>query len=504
MPWLHANVVVHLRETVTFIKSTNLYRRNQQNNMQTNITLFSLSLLFILFFGCKPNAKDNNSIEGIWKSVGYGKILKIDSITYKYFDITSISCLPSKEGEISEVENSIELKNDTLTVKKGLSLYNYTRTNKFPDSCKSNAKNTNDPLYNFEVFAETYKDHFAYFELNEIDWDSLYKNNKGKINPNTTEVELYLIIQEMIENLNDNHGSIVPTDEIRKVAESQNVEEKETEQLKEYGDFQIAGLVAKHFLKENLTKDSWLINWGKVENNIGYIQIKAMFLYADLVLSDSLVKENGFVSTYLDAFNSLSYERQIEEEIAGIKSLMNTIMDDLKETKYIIFDVRFNGGGQDVVSLEILRHFNANKKQVAFKKASHNDGYTKKTPIYLESAKNPYTKPVFLLTSQQSASATDMMALASMEMTQLKRIGSHTSGDISDALQKKLPNGWYFSLSNEIYTDLNNKHYENIGIPVDFEMNYPEDRQTFFRTVANDLEKDKRNILKAINELQRE
>ena len=27
--------------------------------------------------------------------------------------------------------------------------------------------------------------------------------------------------------------------------------------------FEVAGLVADYYLKENLTKDSWLINWGK-------------------------------------------------------------------------------------------------------------------------------------------------------------------------------------------------------------------------------------------------
>ena len=35
---------------------------------------------------------------------------------------------------------------------------------------------------------------------------------------------------------------------------------------------------------------------------------------------------------------------------------MNTIMKDLKETNYIIIDVRFNGGGQDEVALEVLRY----------------------------------------------------------------------------------------------------------------------------------------------------
>jgi C-terminal processing protease CtpA/Prc len=122
----------------------------------------------------------------------------------------------------------------------------------------------------------------------------------------------------------------------------------------------------------------------------------------------------------------------------------------------------------------------------------------------LESSENPYTKPVYLLTSQQSASATDMMALSSMEITQLKRIGSHTNGAISDALQKTLPNGWHFSLSNEIYTDNNGKYYENIGVPVDFELNYPEDRQTFFRSVAEDLKKDKQDVLNAIRKLRNE
>jgi C-terminal processing protease CtpA/Prc len=229
-----------------------------------------------------------------------------------------------------------------------------------------------------------------------------------------------------------------------------------------------------------------------------------MFLYADLNLNDSLVKENGFVSTYMDAFDSLNYEKQIAEEVAGISKLMDTIMQDLKETKHIIVDVRFNGGGQDVVALEILRRFNADRKQIAVKKARHNNGYTKKTPIYLELAKNPYTKPVYLLTSQQSASASDMMALSSMELKNFKRIGSRTNGAMSDALQKTLPNGWSFSLSNEIYTDNDSTCYENIGIPVNFELNYPKDRQTFFRRIADDLENDKKDILNAINELKSE
>ncbi|WP_108801909.1 S41 family peptidase [Aquimarina sp. Aq107] len=475
--------------------------------MRTKTTLFSILLILILLIGCKPNNEKNNSIEGIWKSIGYGKILKIDTNSYEYFDTTDISCLPAKEGDISEVKNTMQISNDTLTVKRGFSKYRYVRVNEFPEICQQNLKDKKDITYNFEVFANTFENHYAYLDLNNVNWDSLYKNSKNKINSKSTELDLYLVMEDMIESLKDNHGSIEPTDEIYELAENQiqsEIEDVETEELKEYGDFEIAGIVADYYLKEDLTKDSWLIKWGNMENNVGYIQIKTMFLYADLSLNESLVKENGFVSTYMDAFDSLDFEKQISKEVAGISKLMDTIMEDLKKTRHIIIDVRFNGGGQDVVALEILRRFNIDRKQIAVKKARHNNHYTKNTPIYLESAKNPYTKPVYLLTSQQSASATDMMALSSMELNNLKRIGSHTNGAISDALQKTLPNGWFFSVSNEIYTDKNNKIYENIGVPVHYELNYPDDRQTFFRSVANDLEKDKKNILNAINELQNE
>lgn len=176
--------------------------------MRKKNMIFSIIIVFNLLYACKPYDKKNDSIVGIWKSIGYGEILKIDSTAYKYFEITNISCLPSKQGTISEVKNSIVLINDTLVVKKGYSLYYYTRTNEFPNLCQKNIKDTNDPLYNFEVFAETYREHYAFFELNKINWDSLYKTAKTKINSKTTEFELYLIIQEMIESLNDNHGSI--------------------------------------------------------------------------------------------------------------------------------------------------------------------------------------------------------------------------------------------------------------------------------------------------------
>jgi len=186
--------------------------------MRTNIILLSLLLFSILLVGCKAK---RNSIEGIWKSIGYGEILKIDSDSYKYFDITDFSCLPAKEGNIAEVKNSMEVSNDTLIVKRGFSHYHYVRIKKLPELSQQNLKDKNNISYNFEVFANSYKNHYAYFDLNKIDWDSLYINSKNKINIKSTEVDLYLVLEDMIKKLKDNHGSIEPTDEVYELAENQ-------------------------------------------------------------------------------------------------------------------------------------------------------------------------------------------------------------------------------------------------------------------------------------------
>lgn len=470
-------------------------------------TINFLTILTVFFFSsCESNKKEKESINGIWESIGYGKILTIEKNKYAFYDITKISCLPAKQGNISDFQNGIQLRNDTLSISKGIGIYHYTRINNLPDLCnqKLTESKMKDPIYNFEVMSSTIQEHFTYFKRNKINWDNLYYSQKSKITKKTTDLELYFVLDEMINKLKDNHGDIEPTDEIYEQVEKLNPEVKEYVQLKEYGDFQIAQMVAEEFLDEDMTKDSWLIHWGKIKNNIGYIQVKAMWLYGDLNLSDSLIKQNGFVETYVEAFNKLNENIYIKAEVKGVSLIMDRVMKDLNDTDFLILDVRFNGGGQDAVGLEILKRFNNKKVQVATKRAKYKNNYTKRISIFIDYSKHPYEKPIYLLTSQQSASATDFMTLASLELKNIKRIGSHTNGALSDALGKKLPNGWYFSVSNEEYFDNNNVCYESIGIPVNYELNYPSDRQTFFRSVADDLEKDKIDVFNAIEKLRTE
>ncbi|WP_411029479.1 S41 family peptidase [Spongiimicrobium sp. 3-5] len=474
--------------------------------MRTKRTYFLLITVTVLLTACKSEPKNEPTIAGIWQSLGYGKILTIEEDSYAFYDRTKISCLPVQQGKIATFGDGLTLLGDTLILAKGTGLYHYKRIPALPPLCSQplSEEKRKDPIYNFEVMAQTITAHFAYFKRNNINWDSLYTVSKAKITSTTTEAELYLVLEEIGNTLKDNHGYIEPTDKVYEQAEALRpapVADETTEELEEYGDFPLAKMVAKTFLDEDLTRDTWLMHWGKMKNNVGYLQVKAMWLYADLNLSDSSIQKHGFVDTYVKAYTALNETDYIAREAVGAQQIMDKVMKDLRTCSHIIVDVRFNGGGQDAVSLEILRRFNDQRKQVATKRAVMAAGFTQSIPIFLEASANPYTKPVYLLTSQQSASATDFMALASLELPNIKRIGSHTNGALSDALEKKLPNGWYFSVSNEVYLDNQGTCYENNGIPVDYELNYPEDRQPFFRTVAHDLEKDKADILDAIEKV---
>ena len=470
-------------------------------------------LLIILILGSLlascDSGHDSPSLNGTWKSIGSGWLLHIeDSSRYEFYDYNDISCLSARNSKLDEL-GTLVIDNDTLLYKKGVLTYQFVSMPYLPDTCTNSLSEElkADPIYNFEVFAQTVAEHYAFFELNFINWDSLYTTQKNKLSPASTDAELYLVIEETLELLKDNHAYLEARDQVYEALEqleiSSHEENVESNILPEYGDFQVAQMVSKHHMVEEKTKDSWLIEWGKLTDSIGFIQIKAMWLYANLDIPQPLIEELGYVDAYVTTFSQMYEGDYIEKEVEGVRSILKRVMNDLKDLESIVLDIRFNGGGQDAVSFEILRHFSAVNQQIATQKLRHKNGFSPTQSLYIESSKQAYLRPVYVLTSPQTGSAAEALAIATISMDHVYRIGSRTAGAMSTALEKILPNGWKYSISNEIYMDNKGSNYENHGIPVDIELDYPVDRQTFFRYVVNDLENDKQKILNAIKELNK-
>ena len=133
------------------------------------------------------------------------------------------------------------------------------------------------------------------------------------------------------------------------------------------------------------------------------------------------------------------------------------------------------------------------KKRRIGKKSS--DGKT----ISIKPIDPSYGKSVYILTSSYSVSAAETMILSTLNFPNFKKVGATTRGAFSNLLEKKLPNGWAYTLSNEIYESINGKVYEAIGIPPDYKIEYPSETNKLFRTLSSELESRDRAIEKVIN-----
>ncbi|WP_286760639.1 S41 family peptidase [Salegentibacter sp. UBA1130] len=153
----------------------------------------------------------------------------------------------------------------------------------------------------------------------------------------------------------------------------------------------------------------------------------------------------------------------------------------------MIVDLRFNGGGYETVALELLNYFVAQDKEIIKIKARTKEGFTPAQIISLQpETQNP--KKIYLLISPVTASAAEIFALGALSYSNIEILGTKSAGIFSEILWKKLPNGWEYSLSNEVYMDREGRAYEKEGVPVDYELNYPTKRFMFYKSFYSNNE----------------
>jgi C-terminal processing protease CtpA/Prc len=73
------------------------------------------------------------------------------------------------------------------------------------------------------------------------------------------------------------------------------------------------------------------------------------------------------------------------------------------------------------------------------------------------------------MTSASTSSAAETFAMSMRQRANTTLVGEATAGGFSDGLDKVLPHGTEFSLSNEFYLTPDNEEFEGVGVPVDIE-----------------------------------
>jgi carboxyl-terminal processing protease len=124
--------------------------------------------------------------------------------------------------------------------------------------------------------------------------------------------------------------------------------------------------------------------------------------------------------------------------------------------------------------LEIVNRF-CGRKQVAFlRKTKTGPGDDDFTPIKTWHIKPQgsaqFTGPIALLSCDSVFSGGEVFALAMKQLPHVTIIGDDTNGIFSYQLEKKLPNGWRYRLSYQVYFSGDMVCYEGRGVPVDIRL----------------------------------
>jgi hypothetical protein len=301
-----------------------------------------------------------------------------------------------------------------------------------------------NPVKNFEALWKTFDDHYAFFDLKKINWDDSYKKYRQQVNDSTTNDSLFAVCSRMLGELKDGHVGLMNRSK-----------------------YFMAG-APPDFLTDNLDSMRKLSN--VIDSNL--IQLG----FTNFIRMKENQPSRGMIGNLIELSSSPDYGYIRISAMYGIsKSQLKQVLQLASERFYslkgVIIDVRFNRGGYDTYSYEIAGSFTDKKRIGHYKcvrKAGGHTHFTKPEAWYLNpKGKKQITTPVIVLTSNRSASATDVFALAMKQLPYVTIIGDTTYGVFSDMYEAKLPNGWNYGLSNEKYFDANMICYEGIGIAPD-------------------------------------
>lgn len=467
------------------------------------IKLVSILLSILTLCSCneKKDPEENIKPNGIWEQQGYGHIIELKDTILKIYDISKQNCNLSYEEEILDFGSIKKFTKDTLTIQHGIDKWVFTRLEKLPDLCASKKELNKNPKYNFQTFWDTFHEHYASFEIKKMDWNEVYKKYESKITENTTDLELYTIFQEIISLLNDGHVSMEIPENMEDDYENKTIQNEN--KYSKIDEFQINKDLASLYVDSLHNYNAGMVRYGMIKDKMGYVQINSMLMLADYNLAKNLDLRN-FYGQYWEVAQKSKNEIQRQEEVDGVNRILDTIIQELKGAESYILDLRFNGGGKDGVAVAILNHFSETEKIGFTKKAKLKNGFTDKQEIRIVPSDIRFTGNVYLLTSNLTASASEILVLASLGNSNFTRIGSTTEGIFSSTLDKKLPNGWEYELSNEVYQDLKGNNYENVGISADIPLNYSQEKDAFLDELSAELSAKKDSAIETAIKLEKE
>lgn len=288
-----------------------------------------------------------------------------------------------------------------------------------------------DPEAIFEEAWEYADREYAFFDFKNINWDEVYDEFRPKVNPQSTDEELFEVLDDMLYRLRDGHVNLTAGFDF-----SRN--------WRWYLDF------PPNF------------NYNILERN--YFQEQQQFI-------------GGF--TMMD-FGEVGYIRYASFSSPVSDGQLDYILDQFQHKKGIIFDIRENGGGSVDNVNRIASRFTASTIDIGrqrFRNGSEHNDFSPWMPLQLEPAEEDRTqflKPIILLTNRSCFSSATFFAMYMKALPNVTIIGDWTGGGGGIPAFTELANGWILRVSNTQTETTDGLNIEG-GVPPDIEVELTEE-----------------------------
>lgn len=402
-------------------------------------------------------------LTGLWRSQGYGWIVSIKNGSVRFYHETTHFCIvaPDKTMALTESGSSFALSSNGRVAHLSLGdetyRYVFDRISKLPDRCSR--KPDRNPHAILNAVDEIFKSHYPFFHRRDVAWSRHVEQARLRIDSDTSEKELFIVLSDLLSATGDAHvgleaeiagrtryfaaGDSKAQTVLAGLAKRQPIDADDM--YYRWEDRVWNKLVGQALLSgKGRHAGNTRIRYGLIGNRIGYLGLRAM---------------DGFSDVGSEATDLAAVERALDDALALFQG-----------TKGVILDVSINQGGYDKVARAVARRF-TDRARIGYSKFAADDDGQRPQDIMIKPRERPrFTGPVYLLTSNVTLSAAEVLVLAMRALPNVTHIGETTRGSLSDELWKQLPNGWTLSLSNEAYLDHRGRLWEGKGIPPAIEL----------------------------------
>ena len=341
-----------------------------------------------------------------------------------------------------------------------------------PEACRDPAtsKDTMPAAELFALIVDAFREHYAFFDERSVDWDATVASVTPAADAIESYEQLFDLVSEMLAPLGDGHVNLTWEDRAfnagrprlrQRLGDAWKVSGSELAEGAWVGTWHRGVLDSVKPLLDTgslRTGAAGAIEWATIDERVGYIRVNRF---------------GGFTTEPLPR----------PDQYAQLEEALRLMRADLGSASSLIVDVALNGGGSDRAAQLVASYFADERRHMI----SYEGGAGSRQDVFISPNDTPETRPVFLLTSEVTASAAESFVLMMRAFPHVTHVGGATRGGISSLLPKPLPNGFRVTLSYQRVLDAQGQLFEGRGIAPQREIElFPDEdlHGTFARELA--------------------